>query len=76
MEEDWSGYNVTNVEFSDVLVDSLRSKQLRSLEDQRMARLLVFGDLIEEQSSQIAAVHGQASDEEHTDPSQRLNQLE
>ena len=42
------GEESTEVELFDFIVDFLRSKQLRSLEDQGMSRLLVLRDLIDE----------------------------
>lgn len=69
MEGDWPGEDATNVELFDFIVDFIRSKQLRGLEDQGMARLLILRDLIDElQSPQTAVGEGQASDEEYTDP--------
>lgn len=63
------GVEATHVELFDFIVEFLRSIQLRSLEDQGMARLLAFHDLIDElQAPQTIDRHGQASDEEDTDP--------
>lgn len=68
VEEDLPGVESTEVELFDFIVDFLRSKQLRSLEDQGMARLLVFRDLIDElQSPQTVEGLGQAPDEDHSD---------
>lgn len=62
------GSESTNVELFDFLVDFLRSKHLRSLEDQGMARLLAFHDLIDElQAPPKTGRHGQPSDEEEMD---------
>ena len=67
VEQDWPGEDATSVELFDFIVDFIRSRQLRTLEDQGMARLLVLRDLIDGlQSPRTAA--GDASDEEYTDP--------
>jgi len=67
VEEELPGLGSTDVELFDFIVDFL-SKQLRSLEDQGLARLLVFRDLIDElQAPQTTARDGQASDEEDPD---------
>ncbi|KAJ8406029.1 hypothetical protein AAFF_G00309170 [Aldrovandia affinis] len=42
------GEGASDVELYDFIVDFLRSEQLRNLEDQGMARLLVCHDLIDE----------------------------
>lgn len=69
MEEDWPGDNETNLEFFDFTFGFLRSKDLRSLQDQGMACLLVFHDLIDElRLPQTAVGKGQASDENFTAP--------
>lgn len=57
------GDDSSDVELFDFIVDYLRSKQLKSLEDQGMSRLLVFRDLIDElQLSEGADGSGQASE--------------
>lgn len=76
MEQDWPGEDATNVELFDFIVDFIRSKQLRSLEDQGMARLLILRDLIDElQMPQTAAEDDHASDEEYTDPLAETEQV-
>ncbi|XP_076733443.1 uncharacterized protein LOC143413911 [Maylandia zebra] len=46
--EDVPGEDATEVELFDFIVDFLRSKRLKSLEDQGMSRLLAFRDLIDD----------------------------
>lgn len=66
--EDLPGMESTEVELFDFIVDFLRSKQLKSLEDQGLARLLSFCDLIVElQSPPAVEGHGQASNDEDND---------
>lgn len=68
MEKDWPGEDATNAELLDFIVDFVRSKQLKGLEDQGMARLLILKDLIDElQTPQPTAEGGIASGEEHAD---------
>lgn len=63
--EDAPGEESSEVELFDFIVDFLRSKQLRSLEDQGMSRLLVFRDLIDElQSAEEAKNLHHSVDEE------------
>ncbi|KAL4008811.1 hypothetical protein ACER0C_002663 [Sarotherodon galilaeus] len=62
--EDVPGEDATEVELFDFIVDFLRSKRLKSLEDQGMSRLLAFRDLIDDlQAPQVTVELGQASDE-------------
>ncbi len=63
--EDLPDDDSTEVELFDFIVDFLRSKQLKSLEDQGMSRLLVFRDLIDElQLPKEAEGRGYTSDED------------
>ncbi|KAL3999774.1 chromobox protein 6 [Sarotherodon galilaeus] len=62
--EDVPGEDATEVELFDFIVDFLRSKRLKSLEDQGMSRLLAFRDLIDDlQAPQVTVELGHASDE-------------
>lgn len=67
VEEDLPDDIATAVELFDFIVDFLRNKQLQSLEDQDMSRLLLFCDLIDElQLNERAKGPGEAPEEATT----------
>lgn len=66
----------TAEELFDFIVDFLRSKQLRRLEDQGMSRLLVFRDLIDElQVPQKAGGHHHSAGEEEVASGSETDQV-